>query len=257
MEAETSTPSSLSRGPGFRYSATLAIGVIPSARVELTRVKRATSLAVAQANMIRYDFSQLPVFDQTDTVLRGVVSWESIARASISRIPKVVNDCMAPASTVHIGADLFDVIPTIIDAGYVVVLDERDRPSGIVTTADLASQFDSLARPFLLVGECERELRRVLDKRFTPDKLEAASRWAKKNGQSGASAMTVGEIKHFLSSAENWKMFDITLPQDIVTDWIGVLTELRNQVAHFHSAPEEIAPRLNEVRTLTAWLRTL
>lgn len=235
----------------------LAVGVIPSSQTKLTTVRRATPLPTAQALMIRYDYSQLPVVDQTGTKLRGVLSWESMARASIASNPKIVNDCMRSAVTVAIESDLFDSIPAIVDAGYVIVLDPRGGISGIVTTADLANQFDSLARPFLLVGECERELRILLDSRFPSDLLEKASRWAAKNGQSGAAAMTLGEIKVFLSKPDNWAALGLPLPKDIVIDWIGVLTQLRNQVAHFHADAEEIAPQLLQVRTLTSWLRTL
>lgn len=38
--------------------------------------------------------------------------------------------------------------------------------SGIVTTADLSNQFAVLANPFLLAGEIERRLRRIVDRCF-------------------------------------------------------------------------------------------
>lgn len=69
--------------------------------------------------------------------------------------------------------------------------------------------------------------------------------------------MTIGEMKNFLSNPDNWQQLGWNLPQAIIVDWIGVLSQLRNEVAHFHNDAEEITPRLNQVRNLTNWLRSL
>ncbi len=137
------------------------------------------------------------------------------------------------------------------------VFSNRGKLSGIVTTTDLALQFNLLARPFLQIGECERQLRQLLDKTFASTELVDASRYGKKNGDTGAAAMTLGEIKIFLSKPDNWKKLGVTLPREVVVDWVGEVGDLRNRIAHFKSDADDIHDELLQVRTLTEWVRTL
>ena len=59
--------------------------------------------------------------------------------------------------------ELFEAISTIVESGYVLVRDERDRRiTGIVTASDLSLQFQNLAEPFLLLREIELQIRRLL-----------------------------------------------------------------------------------------------
>lgn len=235
-------------------SESLVIGQIPSSRLELTTVNPEQDLGVAQTLMIRFDYSQLPVV-QGDQ-LKGVVTWESIAdRALKSRVTRV-DECLRWPRTVRLDDDLLTSIPTIIEAGYVLTLDEDHRLAGIVTTSDLATQFDNLARPFLVIGECERDLRRLLDREFPAEQLLKAAQFKPKAGVTGAAAMTIGDIKHFLAMETVWEQLGWRIPRNSFLEWLDELRQLRNEVAHFNQDSEEIQPRLAQVRTLAKWLKT-
>lgn len=203
--------------------------------------------------MIQHDFSQLVVV--AEGKLEGVISWESIARASLQSAVGRVRDCMTIAQTVTQDADLLANIERIVNAGYVIVLDPLDAPSGIVTTADLAQQFDRLARPYLLVGECEHELRRILDARFEKQLLHTATKF-KQPDQPGASAMTIGDMKHFIARPEIWAKMEINLSHRAFVDWIDVIRQIRNEIAHF-SQDDESSQRIDQVKNLTNFLRGL
>lgn len=231
----------------------LHVGQIPSAIGSLLSVRPEDSLRRAQTLMIQYDFSQLVVI--ADGKLAGVISWESIARASLQGTVVRVSDCMTVPQTVTQDADLLSNIERIVDAGYVIVLDPLDAPSGIVTTADLAQQFDRLARPYLLVGECEHELRRILDSRFDKHELHKATKFKQPN-QPGASAMTIGDMKHFIANPEVWAKMEINLSHRAFVDWIDIIRQIRNEIAHF-SQDDDSSQAIEQVRNLTSFLRGL
>jgi restriction system protein len=232
----------------------LHVGQIPSALGGLSSVNGSMTVRRAQTLMIRYDFSQLAVVDDQKSLV-GVVSWESIALSSLQGTVALVSQCMRKPITVAQDADVLASIGVIVDAGYVIVVDPQGAPTGIVTTADLATQFDRLARPFLTVAECERELRNLLDRHFTPTELDKATMF-KKPEKPGASAMTVGDIKKFVANRENWARMKIRLSHGAFIDWLDVLRVTRNEIAHLNQDDEAISPALNEVKNLTAFIRS-
>lgn len=231
---------------------TLHVGQIPSALAGITSVEPGTPIEHAQTLMIKHDYSQLPVMKET---LVGVVSWESIAQASLQKKVSSVDDCMVTPLTVAQDADLLASIELIVSADYVIVLGPDAAPTGIVTTADLAGQFDRVARPFLTIGECERELRRLLDRHFDKDTLHAATKYKKKEKR-GAAAMTIGDIKHFVDRAENWKALGLRLSREAFVEWVDLVRQLRNEIAHFNQ-DEDSMMMLDQVSNLTKFLRTL
>lgn len=51
---------------------------------------------------------------------------------------------------------LLEVIPKIVDGGFVLVRSQDNKFQGIVRVADLSLQFQALSRPFLLLGQRSR-----------------------------------------------------------------------------------------------------
>lgn len=233
----------------------LNVGKIQSSRSSVETVKISDDIASAQTKMIRYDYSQLPVVDDRGAVV-GLISWETIAQKRLSASIKLVSDCLKAPLVLRLDDDLLRRIPQIIEAGCVIVLDDKDELSGIVTTADLSHQFNQLAEPFLLLGQCEQELRRILDSTFDAKELKSVSRFAKKlTGNPGASGMTFGEIQHFLKVEANWAKLDWQVSREQFIEWLDAVRQLRNNVAHFSQDEEVNGPGLYQVRTLIDWLR--
>ena len=74
---------------------------------------------------------------------------------------------------------------------------------GIITTSDLSLQFQQLSEPFLLLGEIENHIRRIIDGRFTKEQLEAAKDGTdSERAVKSASDLTFGEYKRPLESSE-------------------------------------------------------
>jgi hypothetical protein len=146
--------------------------------------------------MLQHDFSQLPVM-QGDREVKGVITWKSIgSKQALGHKCSQVADCREDARIVDSNRTLFDAISTIVEYGYVLVRDQRDkRITGIVTASDLSLQFQILAEPFLLLREIELHVRRLLgDKLSTTDfDLLGSAAPGMKNKPQTVAELTFGE----------------------------------------------------------------
>lgn len=204
--------------------------------------------------MIQNDFSQLPVTSGRE--LLGAVSWESISRARMHKPEAILRDAIVPATVVSIDDEVLPHVPDIIRRGFVFVR-QRDRTiNGIVTTTDLSAAFERLAGPFLLVGDVERRLRRIINTTFTLPELQAVH----DPGETGRTIesvenMTAGEYIWLLDSSERWTRLGWEVDRHVFVRSLHAYRELRNEVMHFSPDPLEEA-KVALVRNLLAWLRT-
>lgn len=182
---------------------------------------RKEPIDTAVTKMLRSDYSQLPVVQsEVDGAVVGVFSWETYARARLrGEDPKTVESAMEPVATVDLHSDLFASVGPIAQAGFVVV-SYHGALSGIVTASDLTMQFQQLAVPFLAVGRCEQELKRVA-------KLC---------------------LKH-------WDMLGWSLSPDDFLEWLNTTRNLRNSIAHFDNQDADRSVEVHDVNRLTEWLR--
>lgn len=127
---------------------TVRVGVLPAAHVDLISVKRDDPLMRATTLMRIGDFSQLPVM-QDERDVKGVVSWKSIGVVyARGGEPESVVECMDEAQIIDSWKPLEEAAELIFTHDYVLVRDKERRITGIVTGADLATQFKELSHPF-------------------------------------------------------------------------------------------------------------
>ncbi len=148
----------------------LRVGQLKAARVEVMSVKREASLSEARTKMMLHDYSQLAVWNGRGSDVMAV-TWESIAKAQLCRQKLTLSDAIVSARVVGLDDDLIPLIGTIANEGFVVVRRKDRELSGIITSADLSVEFETLAGPFFLLGEIERRLRRVIEGVFTPEEI--------------------------------------------------------------------------------------
>lgn len=123
--------------------------------------------------MIPNDYSQLPVMNGPRNLL-GAVGWESIARARMHKPEATLRDAIVPVGEVYLEDEVLRHVPEIIERGLVFVRQADRKVCGVVTTTDLSVAFQDLAEPFLLVGDVERLLRRIIVSTFDLPHLQAA-----------------------------------------------------------------------------------
>ena len=129
---------------------------------------------------------------------------------------------------------LFDAIDGIVRFGYALVRGNDRRITGIVTTTDLGLQFGRLAEPFLLLGEIENYLRRLLNGRVPQESLQRA----RDPGDAARAVnsvydMTFGEYVRVLENPGNWGALNLPLDRDLLVKDLHEIRRIRNDVMHF------------------------
>jgi CBS domain-containing protein len=214
------------------------IGMLIAANQPPTSVNRDTEVCEAVTLMLLNDFSQLPVL-QNERSVSGMISWKSIGRArGLGGGCQYVRDCMElDVEILTFDAPLFEALQTIVDHEAVLVKGLDGRITGLVTTSDITLQFKSLSESFLLVGEIENHVRRIIDGKFTLGQLKDAvdpGDEERRNGVQFVSDLTFGEYIRLLENPDNWSRLGVHLDRKVFIHRLSKIREIRNDVMHFH-----------------------
>jgi predicted transcriptional regulator len=237
--------------PTYRISKLAASNRVP------LRINPDAPLQEAVTLMLSNDFSQLPVMTN-DRDVRGSVSWRSIGtRLALKQSPSVVREAMEPYAEVNSDASLFTVIPVIVEHEYALVRGDDKRIVGIITTSDLSLQFQQLSEPFLLLGEIENHMRRLIGARFSVSEIEEAKDPTDSERKIQAvSDLTFGEYKRLLENPEMWSKLRLQLDRSIFIKLLECIRKIRNDVMHFD--PDGIEESdLTVLRDFVKFLRNL
>jgi CBS domain-containing protein len=210
---------------------TLRVADIPSAQAGVTAVNPNQTLADAQFLMVMHDYSQLPVLSGPRT-LKGVISWQSIARASLAKPHVTLTDAVDPyPKVVYATQELLDQVTTIYDAGFVLVRGADQIITGIVTTADLARQFRDLTTPFFQLGDIEAKLRRCIGHAFSLNDIRGAVGSPRLES---VAKMTFGQYIIVLQDPGRWEqMHWPAIPRALFISELDAVRQIRNRVMHF------------------------
>ena len=153
------------------------IGKFDAANRGVVSVNPEDSVTKVITLMMTRNFSQIPVMTNERDV-KGMVTWESIgSRLFAGQTCQKAKDCSDGYYEVSADESVFSVIPIIVENQYVLVRDPKDRRiTGIVSATDLSLQFQQLAEPFLLLGEIEHHIRRLIENKFTQAELALGQR---------------------------------------------------------------------------------
>jgi hypothetical protein len=184
--------------------------------------------------MMSNDFSQLPVMTGPRD-LKGAVSWKSIGtRLALKRPCLHARDCMEDAKLLTLDDSLFAAISIIAVYDYVLIQAADQTICGIVTATDLNDQFRILAEPFLLAGEIENGIRRLLHGKFTANELEAAKAPGDDARAIEAPAdLTVGEYIRLIEQETNWTKLKVEIDRVTFVKQLNRVRDIRNDVMHF------------------------
>ncbi|ANZ16274.1 CBS domain-containing protein [Streptomyces noursei] len=236
-----------------------AVGMFPQTAMrvhDLPCAHRVTSitpdelLPVAMGRMVEHGYSQLPAIDASG-ILHGVVTWASIAHMhATGRKTCLTSAISSEYEIVNASAHLLPVLPVIRAHEFVLVRAADGRVSGIVTSADLAGEFGTVARPFFTLGEIERRLRRCLGRVYDEDDIQKVH----KNKRS-VDEMMFGEYIRLLNNEERWGKLGWPLVDRAY--FVGMLSrvkDVRNTVMHFN-APSLRPEQLDLLDSFVSMLR--
>jgi len=236
---------------------TYRLGRLDSANRPLVSVKPDATVQQAITLMMSNDFSQLPVLT-TPREVKGMISWKTIgSRLALNRPCSAVRDCMGPAEVVSIEESLFSAISKVTEHESVLVQAGDKTICGIVTASDFNDQFLRLAEPFLLVGEVENGIRRILHLKFNAKELEEAKAPGDDVRAIGSVAdLTFGEYVRLLESEKGWLKLNLAIDRAEFVARLDRIRKVRNDVMHFD--PDGLEPsELVVLREFAKFLKAL
>lgn len=223
-----------------RNDPTYRVGKLSSANNPPTSVKPDDSVSTAVTLMIAHDYSQLPVMT-SEREVKGMITWTSLgSQMALGRECTHVRHCMVPHKEISYDTYIFTAVDDIITYQYVLVRNSEHLISGIVTTSDLSQQFRQLGEPFLLLGEIENYIRRMILDKYTLDELRAACDSSESDRKiDSVSDLTLGEYLRLIENPNNWEKLAISIDRGVFINKLDETRRIRNDVMHFD--PDGIA----------------
>lgn len=226
----------------------ITLGNIRSASSSVVSCRPDSSLEEAITLMYLYDYSQLPVISGQRT-LKGAVTWKSIARARHRNPDATLGDATVDAPQRSYDTELIDVLADLQSHDFVIVRGPEQNIAGIVTAADVVDAYGALATPFLLIGELDQILRRVLASNVDIEKVGTLCRRPEGQTIDSFAKLSMGDYETVLSDEAVWKSLDWPFDRKIFTKNLSELREVRNDIMHFNrdSVPDHTISRLRQM----------
>lgn len=225
------------------------ISILPSANKPPLSIPRDAKLSESITLMMMNNFSQLPVMSNPRTVA-GFITWESIGSALNNGIHSddVKDYLKTDFRILNYDTPLLEAIAVTIDKEYVLVQKKDKVISGIVTIADISSQFLTLTEPFLILEQIENLIRLILDGKFLIEELKELC----SDGESDYDVqfiddLTFGQYIRLIEKPDNWDRLELKIDRGYFIKQLNIIREIRNDIMHFD--PEGIT--FDQRRTLT------
>ena len=215
----------------------LTIGNLPTAFSELTSVKPTDAVNVATSHMKLNDYWQLPVVDKNGRFY-GAVTWESLAVGSLQGNAVSVSDVLVDAQMHPFDSELIDVLPSLVDNGFILVTGADQEMAGIITMSDVVEAYGDLASPFIVVGETDHLLRRILQSIASLEDVQSAVGSDTRKIKS-FDDLTFGDYKSMLGQPTLWDKLPTLLDRKVFGRRLDEVREIRNSLAHFEPDPLE------------------
>lgn len=238
----------------------VTVGRLPSARSQLRSVRLSDPLNHAVELMSEHSFDQLPVLDD-DGHLRGSITWREIGATNRPANALVKDAAVLKVRSVRTDDPLVDCLVNVADHGCVFVVNPDGTLSGIVTGHDLAHRFEQELRPYALLEELERRLRRALSL--------ALRRIKETTGEYGlpgdptriqklaTTGLNFSDYVKLLNRSDVWEATGWQFPQTRFTERLDRVKDIRNQTMHFHELDDDRASAVEEIRVALQMLKTV
>jgi CBS domain-containing protein len=218
----------------------LIVGDLEAAERQPVCIDPSAPIRKALTEMDFYQYSQLPVV--SGRTVRGIVSHKSISEAQLHHTPSTVQDCLdTSVPRVELSEPLLNVVDRFKQHDVVLVFGRDRQLSGLVTPADIAEEFRSVATPFLMIGQIEEKLRWIVRTRLDPadlDGLIGEPRDGVDEASLDPAALTMGELQRILERPRNWERLGIRYDQKLFCQRLNAVREIRNSVMHFRDLPD-------------------
>lgn len=211
------------------------ISILPSANKPPVAINRDAKLTDAITLMMMHNYSQLPVMSNPRSVA-GFITWETIGYGiNNGKTSQVVKDFLDTNVTIlDLDTPLLEAIKTVIAKEFVLVQRKDKTLSGIVTIADISSQFLVLTEPFLLLEQIENLIRLILDEKFLVDDLKTFCEDEElTNPIEYIDDLTFGQYIRLIEKPVNWEKLNLKIERTSFIKQLDLIREIRNDIMHF------------------------
>ena len=217
-----------------------SVSELASANKDVAWVNPNATIHTAYTTMLLGKYSQLVVTSSKEPKqqdIKGIVSFQSIAKALMNGKPATVGDCIDNSVPfVPSDDDLKSVVSQLRENDVVLVIGRDKGLQGIVTAWDLAEEFAGLVDPFKRIGEIEERLRTLVGKRIGKDKV---SKFLSEHGLSSddptaeLDELTMGGLQRILEYPDHWDALALAFDRKVFIDALNRAREYRNRLMHF------------------------
>lgn len=217
------------------------IKLLSAANKELISISRDAKLKEAITLMMLHNYSQLPVINGPKNVV-GYISWETIGYG-------LSNGCKSEEARDYMSLDyvsldyetpILDAIAVIIKREFVLVQKQDRTISGIVTIADISTQFLSISEPFLLLEQIENHIRQILDGKFLLQELQDFCKIGDTDRNiENIDGLNFGDYIRIIEKPEHWDRLNMSIERVHFIKQLDKVREIRNDIMHFD--PEGIS----------------
>ena len=210
----------------------LRISILPSANKPPITINRDAKISDAITLMMMHNFSQLPVMSNPKSIA-GLITWETIGIGITNgNDSKDVKDFLkTKVVTLELDTPLLEAIKTVIKE-EIVIIQKRDKSiSGIVTIADISSQFFSLTEPFLLLEKIENLMRILLDGKFLMEDLKGVC--TEDDPAEFIDDLTFGQYIRLIENENNFKKLNLNIERVPFIKQLDKIRLIRNDIMHF------------------------
>lgn len=210
------------------------LGLLKAANTKPTSVDNSDSLQKAVTLMMLNNYSQLPVMKGPRAVV-GYISWETIGEAiSKGETSKLVKDYKRETvRTLKRDTPLLRAIHEVYKNDFIVVTADDGAPCGIVTTADISSQFLTWTEPFVMLEQIENLIRHILDGKILKEDLEKVCQEESRKPES-IDDLTFGEYIALIENPKQWERIGLkSVDRALFVQSLNEVREIRNDIMHF------------------------
>ena len=211
------------------------ISILPSANKPPLTITRDAKLSDAITLMMMHNYSQLPVLGNPKNVA-GFITWETIGYGITNgKSSNDVKDYLNNKSNIlEYDTPLLEAIKTVIDKEFVVVQKKDKSIAGIVTIADISTQFLTLTEPFLLLEQIENLIRQLLDEKFLVDDIKAFCLDEEFDKEiEFIDDLTFGQYIRLIEKQENWDKLNLKIERVPFIKQLDLIRIIRNDIMHF------------------------
>ncbi|MCY3894434.1 MAG: hypothetical protein OXF65_14210 [Acidimicrobiaceae bacterium] len=216
------------------------------------------TVGLAETMMMLHKYSQLPVFGRGKmprrSDLKGMVTWESIARARLGSIEEPeLADALADAVPQVVGQDmeLFRAIPMILDAEAVLV-EHQGKICSLITPYDLTEWLADVSEPFFALSEIEALLRCLVDRCTDGDTPVRSVR--PDDAPVQIDDLSMGDCIRVLEGEDTWLRLGTHHDRATVVKALNEARKTRNRLMH---GREYLTCDAQRCRNLLDYLRAL